>query len=401
MGHVKANKGAHKCIETRFGDKNKLARLIFSLQHLQYHEVTKRVVFKDQSNIIHMDEKWFSKTKPSTRFYLAKGEIEPHRCVQSKTFIEKVMFMCAVARPKYAANGDLIFDGKLGIWPFVSQVPAVRNSKNRAAGTLETKCIESINKQVTRDMVINSVLPAIKAKWPSCLGKHVIIQQDNARPHINNDDPDFKKAATADGWRIELVYQTPNSPDLNVLDLGFFRSIQSLQQKKKAIKLDELIQNTVTAYIEQDPLKLKYVWITLQACMLEIMRKKGGIDYPVPHMHKTKLAAAGLLPEYLNANMDLVKECIQYVQNVGDATTISELVNSLSDYRENAGDIASKEVELMNQQETMHLLVTLLNIGRVVMNQQGTMPLLVTLLSKQSSNHNILTNFGQFLYVKD
>ncbi|XP_074289316.1 uncharacterized protein LOC141614471 [Silene latifolia] len=214
-------------------DKNKLARLIFSLQHLVYHEHTKRIVFKDQSNIIHMDEKWFSKTKPTTRFYLAKGETDQHRCVQSKSFIEKVMFMCAVGRPLYGSNGELIFDGKIGIWPFVVEIPAQRNSKNRVAGTMETKCIESINKQVTKDMIINRVLPAIKAKWPSNVSKRIIIQQDNARPHFSNDDVDFKRAATSDGWLIELAYQTPNSPDLNVLDLGFFRSIQSLQQKKK------------------------------------------------------------------------------------------------------------------------------------------------------------------------
>ncbi|XP_074288675.1 uncharacterized protein LOC141613831 [Silene latifolia] len=180
-------------------DKNKLARLIFSLEHLVYHEYIKRVVFKDQSNIIHMDEKWFSKTKPTTRFYLGKGETDPHRCVQSKSFIEKVMFMCAVARPLYESNGELIFDGKIGIWSFVMDVPAQRNSKNRVAGIMETKCIESINKQVTKDMIINRVLPAIKAKWPSNVSKHIIIQQDNARPHFSNDDPDFKKAATSDG----------------------------------------------------------------------------------------------------------------------------------------------------------------------------------------------------------
>ncbi|XP_074270829.1 uncharacterized protein LOC141594733 [Silene latifolia] len=247
-------------------DKNKLARLIFSLQHLDYHQLTKRVVFKDQSNIIHMDEKWFSKTKPTTRFYLAKGETDPHRCVQSKSFIEKVMFMSAVGRPKYGSNGDLIFDGKIGIWPFVIQVPAQRNSKNRPMGTLETKCIESINKQVTKDMILNCVLPAIKAKWPSNLSKRIIIQQDNARPHFSNDDPDFRKAKNI-GW-----------------------SIQSLQQKKKAIKLDELIHNTVQAYEEQDVLKLNYVWITLQ--------------------------------------------------NVGDPSTISELVNSLHIITENAENTA-------------------------------------------------------------
>ncbi|XP_074289083.1 uncharacterized protein LOC141614225 [Silene latifolia] len=214
-------------------DKSKLARLIFSLQHLVYYEHTKRIVFKDQSNIIHMDEKWFSKTKPTTRFYLAKGETNPHRCVQSKSFIEKVMFMGAVGRPLYGSNGKLIFDGKIGIWPFVIEIPAQRNSKNRVAGTMETKCIESINKQVTKDMIINRVLPAIKAKWPSNVSKRIIIQQDNARPHFRNDDLDFKRVATSDGWEIELAYQTPNSLDLNVLDLGFFRSIQSLQQKKR------------------------------------------------------------------------------------------------------------------------------------------------------------------------
>ncbi|XP_074293213.1 uncharacterized protein LOC141620174 [Silene latifolia] len=203
-------------------DKNKLARKLFSLSHLQYHELTKRVIFKDQSNIVHIDEKWFYISKPTTRFYLGKNEVPPHRTVQSKHFIQKVMFMCAVTRPKYGPNGEVVFDGKLGIWPFVQTVPAKRNSKNRVAGTLETKNIESINKQVTKDMVINCVLPAIKAKWPSDLRKHVIIQQDNARPHFTNNDPDFKKAATTDGWNIEMTYQPPNSPDLNVLDLGFF-----------------------------------------------------------------------------------------------------------------------------------------------------------------------------------
>ncbi|XP_074299712.1 uncharacterized protein LOC141630865 [Silene latifolia] len=305
-------RGHTNALKPGLTDKNKLARLIFSLQHLQCHEITKQVIFKDQSNIIHLDEKWFSKTKPTTRFYLAKGETEPHRCVQSKSFIEKVMFMCAVARPQYGSNGEVVFDGKIGIWPFVCQVPAQRNSKNRVAGTLETKCIESINKHVTREMIINQVLPAIKSKWPSNLSKRIIIQQDNARPHFSNDDPEFKKHATADGWQIELAYQTSNSPDLNVLDLGFFRSIQSLQQKKST-----------------------------QAYMLEIMKKKGGIDYPIPHMHKSKLANAGLLPEYLSANIEMVKDCIQYVQNVGDAGSISSLVNELLSLTESSGDIAS------------------------------------------------------------
>lgn len=35
--------------------------------------------------------------------------------------------------------------------------------------------------------------------------------------------------------------QPPNSPDLNVLDLGFFRAIQSLKYKEASKTIDELV----------------------------------------------------------------------------------------------------------------------------------------------------------------
>ncbi|XP_074267337.1 uncharacterized protein LOC141590664 [Silene latifolia] len=183
-------------------ENNKLARLMYCLSHLQYDKNTKRFVFKDQSNVIHMDEKWFFITKPSQRFYVGKKEKRPHRTVQSKRFIQKVMFMCAVARPKYGPNKEVISDGKMGIWPFVMEVPAKRKSKNRCVGTIETKSIDSITKAVTRDMLINKVLPSIKANWPSNYSKHILIQQDNARPHITNKDADFGRGMKKMGGRL-------------------------------------------------------------------------------------------------------------------------------------------------------------------------------------------------------
>ncbi|XP_074271219.1 uncharacterized protein LOC141595145 [Silene latifolia] len=268
-------------IKPLLSDKNKLERLIYCLSHLHYDKHTKQFIFKDQSNVIHIDEKWFFITKPSQRFYVGKKERRPFRCTQSKRFITKVMFMCAVSRSKYAENKEVICDGKIGIWPFVMEVPAKRKSKNRTAGTLETKNIESITKKVTKEMLISNVLPAIKAKWQDNTSKNVLIQQDNARPHITNMDEDFTRHATEDGWNIQLTCQPPNSQDLN-------------------------------------------------ACMMEIMQLKGGIDYPIPHMHKSKLAAQGLLPEYLTANTELVKNCIQYVTNLGHASSISELVDEIN-----------------------------------------------------------------------
>jgi len=36
--------------------------------------------------------------------------------------IGKVMLLSAVARPIYDDEGNCIFDGKLGVWPFVRKV---------------------------------------------------------------------------------------------------------------------------------------------------------------------------------------------------------------------------------------------------------------------------------------
>jgi hypothetical protein len=46
---------------------------------------------------------------------------------------------------------------------------------------------------------------------------------------------------------------SPNSPHFNVMDLGFFNSMQSLQTQKPAHSIDELIQNVQTAFEELEP----------------------------------------------------------------------------------------------------------------------------------------------------
>ena len=54
--------------------------------------------------------------------------------VKSNNFIEKVMFLVVVTRPRYDANGNCTFDGKIGIFPFVKVEPAKRKSPNRERG---------------------------------------------------------------------------------------------------------------------------------------------------------------------------------------------------------------------------------------------------------------------------
>ncbi len=50
----------------------------------------------------------------------------------------------------------------------------------------------------------------------------IYTKEDNATPHLAVDDSSITKECLKYGWNLELQCQRPNSPDVNVLDLGFF-----------------------------------------------------------------------------------------------------------------------------------------------------------------------------------
>ena len=57
--------------------------------------------------------------------------------------------------------------------------------------------------------------------------RKIFIQQDGAKNHIREDDKLFNDALEGNGVNAVLYKQSANSPDVNQLDLGFFRAIQS------------------------------------------------------------------------------------------------------------------------------------------------------------------------------
>lgn len=118
-------------IKPHLTDPNKLSRLSFSLQAIQFERETNSLKFKPMVNTIHIDEKWFFLTKKTHIYYMTPLEANPHRKSKSSKFIPKVIFMCAVCRPIFDENGICIFDGKIGIWPFIEEVTALKNNKKR------------------------------------------------------------------------------------------------------------------------------------------------------------------------------------------------------------------------------------------------------------------------------
>ncbi|XP_027109397.1 uncharacterized protein [Coffea arabica] len=236
------------------------------------------------------------------------------RTCRSKKFIVKVMFLAAVARPRFDCSRNKNFDGKIG-FPFAFKEPAKRNSKNRVAGTLETKPILSMTKEVYRRCLIDNVLPTIRAKRPqSDVISPIFIQQDNAKPRIDPMDVELIEAATREGFDIRLSFQPPISPAMNVLDLGYFRAIQSLQHQEAPSSIDELIFAVEKSFDELSSESLNNVFLTLQLCMLEVMKNFGGNNYKVPHIRKQRLIKDGNIPLQIGCDKELIDKIIHYLQ---------------------------------------------------------------------------------------
>ena len=220
-------------------------------------------------------------------------EEDPVRPVPNK--IGKLMFLTAVARPRYDTEGNVTFSGKNGVWPFVTTVAAQRRSENRERGVMEFKSL-MVNREVMRRYMIEKVVPAIKDVWPfGDVGQTVLIQQDNARTHILPNDVGFTEAVAETGMDIKLMQQPPNSPDLNALDLGYFRSLESLTNCRAPTTIPELIQGVQEEFDDYEVGKLNRIFLTLQTCMVEVMNHAGGNAYKIPHVNKQRFERDGIL----------------------------------------------------------------------------------------------------------
>ena len=192
------------------------------------------MAYRFMDNEVHVDEKWFYLCRDGESYILVADEEEdpPERYVKHKSHIEKVMFLCAQARPRHYQVGtracnQAYFDGKIGIWAIGQQVAAQRASVNRPAGTLEWKN-ENVDLEVYRSLLLNEVYPAIADKWPKREWNDpaftITVQQDGATTHIKPEDAILEETLHElefPAGKIQLYTQPANSPDLNLNDLGF------------------------------------------------------------------------------------------------------------------------------------------------------------------------------------
>ncbi|KAI2492874.1 hypothetical protein MHU86_21687 [Fragilaria crotonensis] len=237
------------------------------------------------------------------RMHPAPSEEAPLRVSQKKDHVEKVISLAAVARPRYDKNGECIFNGNIGMWPFVERVAVRRTSANRERGTIVTTPI-SCTRRVYRKMLVEDVIPAtIKAKWPDRNRDIVVLQQDGASAHIPADDVAFGLVARARTWNIKILTQAPKLPDTTICDLCFFRALQSEQWRSSVEDtIDGLIGQVLSAFERFDERKNDFRFLTLQCSLDDILSCNGSNDYSIQHMGKERMLCKGILHDRIKAS---------------------------------------------------------------------------------------------------
>ena len=143
--------------------------------------INKNGVLDSMYRFIHIDKKWFYVKHDGAKIYLTPEEDGPNNFVQHL------------------------------LWPI--------SANKKMMASLMTKLSD-----------------AIKRKWEWPLGYkgpcQILVQMDNALLHIREDHPEWIKARQGKQHNVRLIQQPLQSPDLNVLDLGLWNSLQAAQKKE-------------------------------------------------------------------------------------------------------------------------------------------------------------------------
>ena len=215
------------------------------------------------------------------------------------------MFLCAVVKPRFNPCSNSQWDGKLGIWPIGDWELVKQKLKNRPKGTLAWKT-KIVTKEVYWGLLISKLIPSILEKWPrrDMLSRKIFIQQDGAKNHISCDNKLFINALVNNGINATLYTQAVNSPDVNLLDIGFFRAI--LFFIDAAPKNEEALIETVSAAYDKYPRhKINRTWLTLQCCFNQIIMHHGDNEYNIDHIGKEQLEQNGNLPDIMDVVEDV------------------------------------------------------------------------------------------------
>jgi hypothetical protein len=161
-------------------------------------------------------------------------------------------------------------------------VPAVRGRPV----TLLTDDVILAMYDVAHEHAADQIRAKIRELLPHLRYTGIIIQQDGATPHTGHDAVNRINQYIQQGnWHCILVNQPPQSPDLNLLDLGLFHGMKSAADaiKGKGRSINTCIERMVLSFTSYPSETIQIVWAVLFDIYRLIRLHGGNNDYKLPH----------------------------------------------------------------------------------------------------------------------
>jgi hypothetical protein len=173
--------------------------------------------------VLHGDEKMFTATGLARQ--RAPPDVTLHQPGKTNLYKNKIMVFSVVGKPMREYN----FDGRLQLSIIGRLHVASVASKNHKKGDVYLKVDgdTTVDSNYFFNLITNETAPLIRAQFSAA--ELVVLQLDNAPGHVgkgNIDDIERAVNKYDESPTIKIVFQPPNSPDLNLNDLGLFHSMQ-------------------------------------------------------------------------------------------------------------------------------------------------------------------------------
>lgn len=95
--------------------------------------------------------------------------------------------------------------------------------------------------------------------------------------------------------------------------LDFFNAIQTLHYREAPRNIGDLIKSVEKAFDTFPTNKSNRVFLTLQKCMVEIMKIRGANTYKIPHIKKDYLKREKKLPIQMQCDAELLEDATKWL----------------------------------------------------------------------------------------
>jgi hypothetical protein len=168
----------------------------------------------------------------------------------------------------------------------------------------------------------DGLLQAINDVMEPLVGGAVEVQMDNAPGHVGlTVVEDLETFCEDNGLNITFALQPPQSPDLNILDLSFFSSLQARSNRLKIAagnKVENLMECVDDAFWDYDSDTVEVHYGILFEIYNLILETEGNNNFQMPHNDIRRRQQAGTPLNLVRPNLREVRRLQRIVRDYFD-----------------------------------------------------------------------------------